>query len=142
MSSVESAHASLKSRLLELRLLWLSCAISALGTKRSNCACLVNSATDLKRTCRSSPMMSRAHSECVGKRSVLMDAPRYFPLIGADWVSSNLDRYERIAPLYDLLDLPFEYSRYRKIRPLLFQGSRDGCWMRVLELVEIFSFTH
>jgi ubiquinone/menaquinone biosynthesis C-methylase UbiE len=37
-------------------------------------------------------------------------------------VSSNLDRYERIAPLYDLLDLPFEYSRYRKIRPMLFQG--------------------
>jgi hypothetical protein len=51
-------------------------------------------------------------------------------------VSSNLDRYERIAPLYDLLDLPFEYSRYRKIRPL------HGCWMRALELVEIFSFTH
>jgi hypothetical protein len=37
-------------------------------------------------------------------------------------VSSNLNRHERIAPLYDLLDLPFEYSRYRKIRPLLFQG--------------------
>ena len=37
-------------------------------------------------------------------------------------MSSNLDRYERIAPLYDLLDLPFEYGRYRKIRPLLFQG--------------------
>jgi hypothetical protein len=37
-------------------------------------------------------------------------------------VSSNLDWYERIAPLYDLLDLPFEDSRYRKIRPLLFQG--------------------
>jgi len=37
-------------------------------------------------------------------------------------VSSNLDRYERIALFYDLLDLPFEYSRYRKIRPLLFQG--------------------
>jgi hypothetical protein len=35
---------------------------------------------------------------------------------------SNLDRYERIAPLYDVLDLPFEYSRYRKIRPLLFHG--------------------
>ena len=31
-------------------------------------------------------------------------------------------RYQRIAPLYDLLDLPFEYSRYRKIRPLLFEG--------------------
>ena len=37
-------------------------------------------------------------------------------------MSSNLDRYERIAPLYNLLDLPFEYSRYRKLRPLLFQG--------------------
>ncbi len=37
-------------------------------------------------------------------------------------MSSNLDRYERIAPLYDLLDLPFEFSRYRKIRHLLFQG--------------------
>jgi len=37
-------------------------------------------------------------------------------------VSSHLERYERIAPFYDLLDLPFEYARYRKIRPLLFQG--------------------
>jgi ubiquinone/menaquinone biosynthesis C-methylase UbiE len=37
-------------------------------------------------------------------------------------VPSNLGRYERIAAIYDLLDLPFEYSRYRKIRPLLFQG--------------------
>jgi ubiquinone/menaquinone biosynthesis C-methylase UbiE len=35
---------------------------------------------------------------------------------------SPLERYERIAPLYDLLDFPFEHSRYRKIRPLLFQG--------------------
>ena len=35
---------------------------------------------------------------------------------------SNLDRYEGIAPLYDLLDLPFEYGRYRRIRPLLFDG--------------------
>src|SRR3974390_3303542 len=35
---------------------------------------------------------------------------------------SNLERYERIAWVYDLLDLPFEYARYRKIRPLLFQG--------------------
>jgi Methyltransferase domain len=56
------------------------------------------------------------------QHAALMVAPRYFPLIGADFVSSNLDRYERIAPLYDLLDLPFEYSRYPKIRPLLFQG--------------------
>jgi ubiquinone/menaquinone biosynthesis C-methylase UbiE len=37
-------------------------------------------------------------------------------------MTSNLERYERIAPLYDLLDLPFEYGRYRQIRPLLFEG--------------------
>lgn len=36
--------------------------------------------------------------------------------------TSTLERYERIAPFYDLLDLPFEFRRYRKIRPLLFQG--------------------
>lgn len=35
---------------------------------------------------------------------------------------SNLERYQRIVPFYDLLDLPFEYGRYRYIRPLLFQG--------------------
>ena len=34
----------------------------------------------------------------------------------------NLARYQRIAPFYDFLDLPFEYRRYRKIRPLLFEG--------------------
>jgi ubiquinone/menaquinone biosynthesis C-methylase UbiE len=37
-------------------------------------------------------------------------------------VQSNLKRYERIASFYDLLDLPFEYRRYRRIRPLLFAG--------------------
>jgi ubiquinone/menaquinone biosynthesis C-methylase UbiE len=37
-------------------------------------------------------------------------------------VPSNLARYQRIARFYDLLDLPFEYRRYRKIRPLLFRG--------------------
>jgi ubiquinone/menaquinone biosynthesis C-methylase UbiE len=37
-------------------------------------------------------------------------------------MSANFDRYERIAPFYDLLDLPFEYGRYRRIRPLLFAG--------------------
>lgn len=31
-------------------------------------------------------------------------------------------KYQRIAPFYDLLDLPFERSRYRAIRPLLFHG--------------------
>jgi ubiquinone/menaquinone biosynthesis C-methylase UbiE len=50
-------------------------------------------------------------------------APWYdWLLAGSERLSSNLQRYERIAPLYDLLELPFEYSRYRQIRPLLFQG--------------------
>lgn len=35
---------------------------------------------------------------------------------------TTLDRYQRIAPLYDLLDAPFEKRRYQAIRPLLFQG--------------------
>jgi ubiquinone/menaquinone biosynthesis C-methylase UbiE len=34
----------------------------------------------------------------------------------------NVARYQRIAPFYDLLDLPFEYRRYRRLRPLLFEG--------------------
>ncbi len=33
-----------------------------------------------------------------------------------------LRTYERIAPFYDLIDLPFEIGRYRSIRPLLFVG--------------------
>jgi ubiquinone/menaquinone biosynthesis C-methylase UbiE len=37
-------------------------------------------------------------------------------------VTTNLDRYQRIARFYDLLDLPFERRRYRALRPLLFQG--------------------
>ena len=37
-------------------------------------------------------------------------------------MASNFNRYERIAPLYDLLDLPFETRRYRALRPLLFDG--------------------
>jgi ubiquinone/menaquinone biosynthesis C-methylase UbiE len=37
-------------------------------------------------------------------------------------LTSTLERYQRIAPFYDLLDLPFEYRRYRRIRPLLFDG--------------------
>ena len=35
---------------------------------------------------------------------------------------STRERYERIARLYDLLDLPFERRRYSRIRPLLFAG--------------------
>jgi ubiquinone/menaquinone biosynthesis C-methylase UbiE len=30
--------------------------------------------------------------------------------------------YERIAPFYDAIDLPFELGRYRQLRPLLFRG--------------------
>lgn len=37
-------------------------------------------------------------------------------------MTDNLHKYERIAAFYDLLDLPFEYGRYRRIRPLLFAG--------------------
>src|SRR2546423_350187 len=37
-------------------------------------------------------------------------------------MTTNFDKYQRIAPLYDLLDLPFERGRYRHIRPLLFDG--------------------
>jgi ubiquinone/menaquinone biosynthesis C-methylase UbiE len=36
-------------------------------------------------------------------------------------MTTNLARYERIAPLYDLMDLPFERRRYRGLRPLLFR---------------------
>jgi ubiquinone/menaquinone biosynthesis C-methylase UbiE len=35
---------------------------------------------------------------------------------------SNFERYQRIAPFYDFLDLPFERRRYRALRPLLFRG--------------------
>lgn len=34
----------------------------------------------------------------------------------------SLRAYQRIAPFYDLIDLPFELGRYRSIRPLLFRG--------------------
>jgi ubiquinone/menaquinone biosynthesis C-methylase UbiE len=37
-------------------------------------------------------------------------------------VTTNLERYQRIASVYDLLDLPFERRRYRALRPLLFRG--------------------
>lgn len=36
-------------------------------------------------------------------------------------MTSNLQRYQRIAPVYDLLDLAFERRRYRALRPLLFR---------------------
>ena len=37
-------------------------------------------------------------------------------------VTTLLERYQRIAPFYDLLDWPFEHFRYRAIRPLMFEG--------------------
>jgi ubiquinone/menaquinone biosynthesis C-methylase UbiE len=37
-------------------------------------------------------------------------------------VATNVERYQRIAPLYDFLDGPFERRRYRPLRPMLFQG--------------------
>ncbi len=35
-------------------------------------------------------------------------------------MTTLFQRYQRIAPFYDLLDYPFEQGRYRAIRPLLF----------------------
>lgn len=35
---------------------------------------------------------------------------------------TNLARYQRIAPFYDVLEWPFERHRYRVLRPLLFEG--------------------
>jgi ubiquinone/menaquinone biosynthesis C-methylase UbiE len=35
---------------------------------------------------------------------------------------SGSHRYQRIAPFYDLLDLPFEYGRYRRLRRLVFNN--------------------
>lgn len=37
-------------------------------------------------------------------------------------MTTTLARYQRIAPLYDILDFPFERRRYQALRPLLFQG--------------------
>lgn len=37
---------------------------------------------------------------------------------------ANFDRYQRIAGFYDFLDLPFEYSRYRRLRSQLFESLR------------------
>lgn len=33
------------------------------------------------------------------------------------------EKYQRIAWLYDVLDLPFEHGRYKAIRPQLFEGA-------------------
>lgn len=36
--------------------------------------------------------------------------------------AAKRQRYDRLAPFYDLLDLPFEHRRYRTLRPQLFEG--------------------
>jgi ubiquinone/menaquinone biosynthesis C-methylase UbiE len=41
----------------------------------------------------------------------------------ANFQPPKRQRYNRIAPFYDLLDLPFEYHRYRAMRPQLFAGT-------------------
>ena len=42
--------------------------------------------------------------------------------VNAAKMTTGLSRYERIAPFYDLLDLPFERRRYQALRPLMFQN--------------------
>src|SRR5215207_9992896 len=37
-------------------------------------------------------------------------------------MTSTLDRYQRIARWYDLLDATFERRRYTRLRPMLFEG--------------------
>ena len=37
-------------------------------------------------------------------------------------MTTNVERYQRIAPLYDFLDGPFERGRCRPLRPKLFDG--------------------
>jgi ubiquinone/menaquinone biosynthesis C-methylase UbiE len=37
-------------------------------------------------------------------------------------MTTNVERYQRIAQFYDWLDAPFEKKRYRALRPLLFEG--------------------
>jgi len=37
-------------------------------------------------------------------------------------MTTTVERYQRIAPLYDFLDGPFERWRYRELRPILFEG--------------------
>jgi len=40
----------------------------------------------------------------------------------AVYAAAKRQRYNRLAPFYDLIDLPFEYRRYRTMRPQLFAG--------------------
>jgi ubiquinone/menaquinone biosynthesis C-methylase UbiE len=57
-------------------------------------------------------------------------------------LTANLARYERIAPFYDLLDLPFERRRYHALRPILFQNLFLGCAARVSKQPPMARTTH
>ena len=49
--------------------------------------------------------------------------------------------YNRIAPLYDLLDLPFELGRYRTIRPGIFAALMIGLGRAVGETMIVLMAT-
>ena len=44
-------------------------------------------------------------------------------------MTTTLERYQRIAPLYDLLDLPFEYSAIDGSGHCCSTASRAASWM-------------
>lgn len=54
---------------------------------------------------------------------------------------SNFERYERVAWVYDLLDLPFEYGRYRKSGLCFFRDFRDAFWRLASAPAGTFRFT-
>ncbi len=41
-------------------------------------------------------------------------------------MSNKQKTYDRVARLYDILDLPFEHGRYKRLRPQLFDGLRGA----------------
>jgi ubiquinone/menaquinone biosynthesis C-methylase UbiE len=51
-----------------------------------------------------------------------MGAQRLAPSGRSDRRTGGFARYQRVAPFYDLLDLAFEYGRYRSLRPRMFEG--------------------
>ena len=55
---------------------------------------------------------------------------------------SDLDRYERIAPLYDLPDLLSSIAATVRYDPCCSRGSGVGYWMQASVLVEILRTIH
>jgi hypothetical protein len=58
----------------------------------------------------------------------------------SDALPTNLDRYKRIAPLYDFLD--FLTDAIARYGPCSFKGSRVACLMQASELDEISRSIH